>query len=128
MKTSAIAATGLLLLVTACSGSSGTKSSGPVAAPSPSGGSSSSSSAGAGAILQIKSFKFNGPQVAPGTTITVKNFDEAAHTVTSDTSGVFDSGNVDQGSPVTFKAPAKAGTYTFHCNYHSFMHGTLTVS
>lgn len=125
MKPSAVAATGLLLLVTACSGSSGSKSSAPSAAPSPGG---SSASAGGGAILQIKSFKFNGPQVAPGTTITVKNFDEAAHTVTSDTAGVFDSGNVDQSSPVTFKAPAKAGTYTFHCNYHSFMHGTLTVS
>jgi plastocyanin len=125
MKPSAVAATGLLLLVTACSGSSGSKSSAPSVAPSPGG---SSASAGGGAILQIKSFKFNGPQVAPGTTITVKNFDEAAHTATSDTAGVFDSGNVEQGSPVTFKAPSKAGTYTFHCNYHSFMHGTLTVS
>jgi plastocyanin len=124
MKPSALAA-GVLLLVTACSGSSGTKSSAPSAAPSPG---SSSGSAGAAAVLQIKGFKYNGPQVAPGTTITVKNFDDATHTVSSDTKGAFESGDVSVGTPVTFTAPTKSGTYTFHCKYHSFMHGTLTVS
>ena len=27
----------------------------------------------------------------------------------------------------TFTAPSKPGTYKFHCNIHSFMHGQLVV-
>ena len=33
-----------------------------------------------------------------------------------------------RGKTATFTAPAKAGTYKFHCNIHSQMHGTLTVT
>jgi plastocyanin len=34
---------------------------------------------------------------------------------------------VDAGKTATFTAPA-AGTYKFHCNIHSSMHDTLTVT
>ncbi len=65
-------------------------------------------------------------------TITWTNLDGFAHTVTSDASSgplVFDSGNV--GSNGTFKltvpTTTAAGTYTYHCNIHKFMHGSITV-
>jgi len=35
---------------------------------------------------------------------------------------------VPGGSTQTFTAPSKAGSYKFHCNIHSSMHGTLTVT
>ena len=39
----------------------------------------------------------------------------------------FDTGDIDGGSSakVTLK---KAGTYKYHCNIHSFMHGTLKAT
>lgn len=64
--------------------------------------------------------------VAAGATVTTTDSDKAAHTVTSDTAGLFDA-NVEKGTPVTFTAPAKAGTYKYHCAYHPNMHGTLIV-
>ena len=63
-------------------------------------------------------------------TVTWTNDDTATHTVTSDntTAGaaVFDSGNLAAGASYsyTFTAP---GTYLYHCNYHSWMKGTVVV-
>jgi plastocyanin len=57
----------------------------------------------------------------------VDNRDSQTHTATSDRAGLFDSGNAEKGTPVTFKAPSKGGTYTFHCTIHPSMHGTLVV-
>ena len=31
---------------------------------------------------------------------------------------------VNSGKDATFTAPSKAGTYKFHCKFHSQMHGT----
>jgi len=62
--------------------------------------------------------------------VTWTNNDIAAHTVTSDnTTGgtpVFDSGNMAAGASYsyTFTAP---GTYTYHCDYHAWMKGTVVV-
>ena len=94
--------------------------------------SSSSSSSGAPAVsgneITIKDFKF-GPDslsVKVGDTVTFKNADGQQHTATSDNSGDFDAGAVDPGGSkeVTF---AKAGTFTYHCSFHPFMHGTIEV-
>ena len=54
------------------------------------------------------------------------NGDSAPHTVTSDTAGVFNSGNMNSGDTFqfTFTTP---GTYTYHCTYHSWMQGTVVV-
>ena len=101
------------------SSSSPTTSSGPSAA-----GSSSTQSA----MITIKDFTFTGPSsVAPGTKVTVKNDDSEAHTVTADQGSAFDV-KIDPGKTATFTAPATAGSYKFHCTFHSNMHGTLTVS
>jgi plastocyanin len=64
--------------------------------------------------------------VKVGAKVTIKNSDEQAHTATSDTSGDFDAGAIDPGGSkeITFD---KAGTFTYHCSFHPFMHGTIEV-
>jgi plastocyanin len=58
-------------------------------------------------------------------TVTWLNNDIAPHTVTAD-DGAFDSGNLNPGQTWThvFTTP---GTYTYHCKYHLWMHGTIIV-
>jgi len=58
-------------------------------------------------------------------TVKFVNEDSAVHTVTS-TDGNFTSGNIEPGSAWvhTFSTP---GTFTFHCIYHYWMVGTVTV-
>jgi plastocyanin len=61
-----------------------------------------------------------------GQSVIFKNVSDAAHTVTSD-NGAFDSGNIAQGASWRFTA-TKAGTFPYHCIYHSLMRGTIIVS
>jgi plastocyanin len=91
--------------------------------------SSSSAPATGGTEVTIKDFKF-GPdtlQVKVGATVTFTNADGQQHTATSDDSGAFDAGAIDPAGSkgVTFD---KAGTFTYHCSFHPFMHGTIEVS
>ena len=90
-------------------------------------GSTMASTATAAAVtIHIKSFAYSGPESVPaGATVTVMNMDSEAHTLTAD-DGSFDA-VVKAGTSVTFTAPAKPGSYAYHCTYHSNMHGTLTV-
>ena len=108
--------------------SSSASSSSASPSASPSGSATPSTSAKPKtAMLTIKDYKYAGTTtVKPGTKITVTNNDSEAHTVTSDTGGAFNVA-VPPGSTKTFAAPSKAGTYKFHCIYHSNMHGTITV-
>jgi plastocyanin len=74
------------------------------------------------------SFAFATTPVAANETITVKNETEVQHTVSADsTAGGFDI-TVDPGKTATFTAPKQAGAYPFHCNIHTDMHATLTVT
>jgi plastocyanin len=88
-----------------------------------------SASAAAGDALSIAGFSYSPTPltVRPGQVVTVTNDDSVEHTVTSDLQGLFDA-DAEHGTPITFKAPAKPGRYTFHCAYHASMHGTLVVS
>jgi plastocyanin len=63
--------------------------------------------------------------VGVNNTVTFVNQDSTKHTVTAD-DGSFNSGDILPGKSwaYTFTTP---GTFTFHCNYHSFMKGTVTV-
>jgi plastocyanin len=75
--------------------------------------------------IVISMFAFTTPKsVAPGAKIKIINKDAVAHTVTSDTGGVFDI-PAPAHSTVTMTAPTKKGTYAFHCKIHTTMHGSL---
>jgi plastocyanin len=89
-------------------------------------GSSKSSSTPDTADITIKDLKFSATPVAAGATVTVHNRDDVTHTVTADDKS-FDV-TVDGGDDITFTAPDKAGSFKFHCNIHSGMNSTLTVT
>jgi plastocyanin len=65
--------------------------------------------------------------VAPGQHVMWTNMGVNPHTVTSDT-GAFDSGTLNKNGTFDLAAPAVTGVYAYHCNFHAFMHGTVTVS
>ena len=64
--------------------------------------------------------------VAAGTTVVVRNDDGATHTLTAD-DGSFDTGSIDAGGTGEITLSA-AGTFTFHCEVHPSMTGTITVT
>jgi plastocyanin len=79
------------------------------------------------AMITIKNFGFTVVgHIAPGAKVMIHNDDSEAHTVTADSGNAFDV-SAPASSMAILTAPAKAGTYKFHCNFHSNMHGTLTV-
>jgi len=79
------------------------------------------------AVIEIEGFAFSslGP-VAPGTDITVSNLDGAQHTLTAD-DGSFNTGGLEGNATTTITAPDAPGTYSFICNIHPQMTGSLTV-
>jgi len=79
------------------------------------------------ATITIDNFTFGSPPPVPaGATIAVRNADPAEHSVTADTDKAFNI-DVDAGETVMFTAPAKPGSYPYHCAYHPMMHGVLVV-
>ncbi|MFI5867523.1 cupredoxin domain-containing protein [Streptomyces sp. NPDC051546] len=81
------------------------------------------------ARIVIEDFGF-GPAsltVAPGTVVTVVNRDSAPHTVTGTGRATFDTGRIKAGRSATFTAPRARGQYSYICDIHQFMSGTLTV-
>jgi plastocyanin len=64
--------------------------------------------------------------VKAGTTITFVNHDSTAHTATSDTAGVFDTGTVAPGGRRSVTL-SKRGSESYHCAFHAFMTGSITV-
>src|SRR5438477_5702626 len=83
--------------------------------------------ASGGSAITIQSFAF-GPatlSVPAGTKVTVTNKDGTGHTWTSDTKA-FDN-PVAPGASVSFTFDQK-GTFSYHCNIHPSMTGTVTVT
>jgi plastocyanin len=63
--------------------------------------------------------------IRAGDSVTWTNNDSTTHTSASD-SGVWDSGFLNPGQSFT-RQFTTAGTFPFHCNIHTFMHGTIIV-
>jgi plastocyanin len=77
--------------------------------------------------VKITNFAFKPARivVSPGTKIVWTNQDSDPHTVTTEKPG-FSSQALDTGSRYT-KVVRSAGTYTYHCTIHPFMHGAVVV-
>jgi plastocyanin len=77
--------------------------------------------------LKILNFAFtpNRLVVSRGTHVIWTNQDSDPHTVTAD-HGAFSSQALDTGGRYTLVA-RRTGTFTYHCQIHPFMHGTLVV-
>jgi plastocyanin len=65
--------------------------------------------------------------VGVGTTVTWTNTGAVAHTVTSDDGASFDSGSLDPQATFSFTSDTP-GTFIYHCTFHPWMTGTLTVT
>ena len=63
--------------------------------------------------------------VCAGSQVKWTNSDPFPHSATSDTN-LWDSGTLNNGASFTF-AFDTPGVYAYHCNFHSSMHGTITV-
>ena len=115
-----------LIAIAGCSGSASSVPS--AAAPSLTGSLSAGAQADRSSQVEMKGLAFNPASVTvpSGSTVTWTNNDTTAHTVT------FDDGSADSGAldpRATFDHTfATAGTFAYHCNIHSFMHGTVTVT
>ncbi|MGN6217341.1 MAG: cupredoxin domain-containing protein [Solirubrobacterales bacterium] len=77
--------------------------------------------------VQIADFTYEPDPVVVqvGGKVIWQNEDTAAHTATADDSS-FDTGTIEDGKlgSATFKEP---GTFTYHCEIHPTMHGTVEV-
>lgn len=77
--------------------------------------------------VQIVEFSYEPDPVVVqvGGKVIWQNEDTAPHTATAD-DGSFDTGTIDKGKlgSATFKEP---GTFTYHCEIHPTMHGTVEV-
>lgn len=83
--------------------------------------------AGKRAPVTIKNYAF-APQsltVKVGTRLEWINRDSTAHTATAD-QGSLDTGTVNPGQSKTINF-THPGTYAYHCAFHAFMNGTITV-
>ncbi|HEY3865611.1 MAG TPA: cupredoxin domain-containing protein [Solirubrobacteraceae bacterium] len=78
--------------------------------------------------IDISNFAYSpaSVRVEVGTTITFKNEESVEHTATSNANGLFDTGTLEKGQSVRLKMN-KVGTFSFHCSFHAFMHGTIKV-
>ena len=80
-----------------------------------------------GASITSAGFQPAQLQVKVGATVTWTNKDTVAHTVTSDTASVFDSGAITAGATFQFTF-SQAGTFTYHSTSDSGWTGTVTVT
>lgn len=76
--------------------------------------------------MQNTAFTPSSITVSVNTTITWRNKDSMAHTVTSNSGSELNSGNISGGGTFTHQFTT-AGTYPYHCTIHSGMTGTVVV-
>src|SRR5258706_2553537 len=78
-------------------------------------------------MITSAGYQPNNLQVKVGDTVTWTNTDNAAHTVTSDTARVFDSGPLNSNATFTFTFN-QAGTFTYHSTGETSIIGTIVVT
>jgi len=82
--------------------------------------------AGASLSINIAGFRFTGDQMGTvGDMVTITNGDAVGHTWTS-TEGAFHSGVLGGGETFTFTFE-QAGTYSYFCQIHPEMTGSITI-
>jgi plastocyanin len=115
-----LAAAGLAVFLVGCGGGSSSATTSTTAGGAPNG-------ATQGGAVEIKDFSFDPGSltVTTGTKVSWSNADSTSHTATAD-DGSFDTGTIKQGSKVSATL-TKPGTYTYFCQFHPFMKGTITV-
>jgi plastocyanin len=120
-----LSALALAVSLTACSSDDPSVASDPTKAPT-----STGAPAAGGTTLTIENFAYSPATltVAPGTTVSVTNRDGSQHDVDSDEDGLFKTKLLGKNETITFKAPTKAGSYSYICSVHPSMKGSLVVS
>ena len=108
--------------MTACGGSATSPSVTPD--PAPAGSTTVTMQSGA-STLTTNAFGANPLNIAVGTTISWLNGDGTTHTTTAD-GGAWSSGNIAPGGRFNFTFQS-AGQYTYHCQIHQGMTGTIVV-
>lgn len=93
-------------------------------------GSSSSSASGSAAVVvkevsEKYAFTPASISVSKGTKVTWQNKTDAEHSVTFTSGATFDK-EFEKGESVSFTF-TKTGTFQYHCKYHPYMTGTVTV-
>jgi plastocyanin len=87
----------------------------------------SKSSSPSARTVAIHGYAYHPPTitVSPGTRLVFVNRDQTAHTA-SEKGARFDTGTIQPGhrAAITVSRP---GRYTFYCQFHPFMHGTVIV-
>lgn len=116
-----------LVALTACGGSSASPAAQPAPGSSPAESANAACPATPSQLLQRdNSFSPRGLQVTVGTKVTVTNCGQNPHTWTSGAAG-FDSGTLPPTKSFSFTF-TKAGTFSFLCQIHSGMVGSITVA
>ena len=113
-----------IVLVGFLTGCGSSSPSGPTTA---SGGSGTPVSIVSGASTRTSTAYAPNPlTITSGTMVTWTNNDSITHTSSSDTPGVFESGNIPAGGSFSFTFQTK-GTVSYHCNIHPGMIGSIVV-
>ena len=116
----------ILAMSFAACGSGGYGSSSSPAAPTPTPAGSTSVTISSGASTQTTAAFGQNPLTIPvGTTISWVNNDNTSHTSSAD-GNQWSSGNIAPGGRFNFTF-ASAGRYTYHCQIHPNMIGTIVV-
>jgi plastocyanin len=81
--------------------------------------------------VTINNYEFSPMSITikAGTTVTWNNQDDVHHTITLDSGSTEgpNSGQLGKGQSYSYTYK-KAGTFSYHCNIHPEMHGTVTVT
>jgi plastocyanin len=123
-RLAAVAMVAMMTLGTASCAKSAKSSATTAGSATTTAGASSSASPG---TITIHNFMYqpNPAHVKVGEAVTVTNEDGTNHSLTAD-NGAFTTGVFSSGSKTLIIN--KPGTYTFHCQIHNFMTGSIIVS